>query len=116
MIILEGYEKVEGSLKTGNVSVDKSTGEVIEETLDYNNVMLYYRTNDRPYDPAKDRGVKGWFCESAKASADTLQIIGAKTLDDLLGKKVLFSVDMTKRPDRLGKVSASILAVIKVGD
>lgn len=116
MIIFEGFEKVEGSLKTGNVSVDKSTGEIVEETLDYNNVMLYYRTNDRPYDPEKDRGVKGWFCESAKANADNLQIIGAKSLDDLLGKNVLFSIDMTKRPDRMGKLTATILAIVKVGD
>lgn len=109
MIILKGYSRSTGTIETGKVLVDKNTGEAITETRAYDNFVLHYVTNDNP-------AVKGWFCDNVKAAADTLKLVGAKTLDAMLDKEVMFSMDMTQRTDVNGRAKQVVAAVILVGD
>lgn len=111
MIILEGYEHVVGTMETDKVSVDTVTGEVLKETIDFNNYVLYYRSNERSRDdPTK--GVVGWFCDNVKAKADQLRIIGAETLAECIGHEVMLGFDMAQRADRNGKMRASVTSIV----
>lgn len=109
MIILKGYSRTAGSMETGKVIVDKSTGETVAETLAYDNYVLHYVSDD-------NSNVKGWYCDNVKANASKLEIIGAKTLDELLGKRVMFSLDMTQKTDANGKARQMVVAIVLVGD
>ena len=78
MYKLLGYENKAGDF------TNKQTGELIQ----YDNYVLHFVTDERTE-------VKGLFCGSAKTKREKLQFMGFKTLDDILGKEVIFGFDMT---------------------
>lgn len=109
MIILKGYSRTTGNMETGKIVVDKATGETVAESIPYDNYVLHYVSND-------NSNVKGWFCDNVKANATKLEIIGAKTIDDLIDKRVMFSLDMTQKVDSNGKARQMVVAIVLLGD
>lgn len=98
MIRLVGYQQ-----KKGNFT-QKETGELVE----YDNTELYYTTDEKSE-------VKGVYADSAKAKTEQLKIIGAKTLDDAIGKEVYLIVDVTTRTDKDDKARLNIGKIVVVG-
>lgn len=109
MIILKGYEHSKGEMLTGTRLLDRATGEVQEEKIEYDNFNLHYISTER-------EGMCGVFCDNVKASASQLQLIGGKTLDDFLDKRVIFGFDMTAKPDKNGRVRPAVTSIVLVGD
>lgn len=78
MTILKGYER-----KTGSFT-NKITGENIE----YDNYVIHYVTDER-------EEVTGWYAQNIKCKAKSFQIVGAKSIDDLLEKEIMIVMDPT---------------------
>ena len=95
MFKLMGYEEKKGEF------TDKSTGEV----KTYHNYDLHYVTDEKD-------GVKGFFCDSARAKAADLQLKGCKTLDDALNKEVYLIADLTAKVDEEGKSRMMIKTIV----
>ena len=109
MTILKGYERATGEMPTGKTLVDKQTGEVTQEMISYDKYTLHYVSDER-------QTCKGLYCDNIGAKAENLQIIGAKCLDDVIGKVVVFGMDMTGKPDRNGRVIPVVTSIVLVGE
>jgi hypothetical protein len=99
MIKLVGYER-----KTGNM-VDTKTGQLIE----WDKYILHYLTDERPE-------VKGMFADNVEADPKKLQFMGCKTIDEALGKQVMFGTDMTAKTDANGKTKINVNRIVVLGD
>ena len=95
MYKLIGYQKKEGSF------TNKDTGELVE----YNNIDLFYVTDEKD-------GVKGLFCDSARAKADELKFTGCKTLDEALNKEVYLIADLTAKADENGRSRLTVARLV----
>lgn len=102
--ILEGYERVTGSMPTGKQYVDRSTGLVVDEIRNYDNYIIHYSSSDR-------ETVKGKYCDNVKASVDKLQIIGGK-IEDLVGKPVILGFDVTAKADSNGRIRPALTSIV----
>ena len=74
--IFEGYERKAGSM----------TSERTGELIDYDNHMVYYTVEGV-------EGVNGKKAGEAKIKTKNLTVHGVQTLDELIGKQVIFVVD-----------------------
>ncbi len=95
MYKLIGYQQ-----KKGNFT-NKDTGELVE----YNNVELFYCTDEKP-------GVKGLFCDSARAKMDDLKFTGCKSLDEALNKDCYLIADLTAKADEEGKTRMLVSRIV----
>lgn len=98
MFKLMGYEEKKGSF------TNKDTGELVQ----YHNIDLHYVTDEK-------EGVKGLFCDSARAKAADLQLKNCKTLDDALNKECYLIADLTAKVDEEGKSRMMIKSIVCLG-
>ena len=98
MIKLIGYQRKQGNF------TNKDTGELVN----YDNTELFYVSDEKPE-------VKGMYCDSAKAKTEALTIVGAKSIDDAIGKEVYLIVDVTQKTDKEDKARLNISKIVVIG-
>ena len=56
----------------------------------------------------------GFYAYSAEASADNFEVLGAKSLDECVGKPVFVMMDMAQKADTQGKIKAKVSKIMLI--
>lgn len=96
------YKLIGYQIKKGNFT-NKESGELIE----YDKTDLYLITDEK-------ENVKGYMPASATANNENFKLIGAKTLEEALGKEVYVITDLTAKPDENGRMRLNVQKMVVV--